>query len=53
MTLPIYTVSVTGGAGDAGDEEVTVTWSTEESNATSNDDFSPTSGTLTLSVGKK
>ena len=39
-----YTVTVTGGIGD---EEVTVTWSTEDSSATA-DDFSPTSGTLVL-----
>ena len=44
----VYTVSVTGGGGD---EQVTVTWSTEGSSATS-DDFSPTTGTLTLG-GKK
>ena len=45
----VYTVTVTGGTfGTGDDDEVTVTWSTEESSATPNDDFTPASGTLVL-----
>ena len=44
----VYTVSVAGGTFGTEDEEVTVTWSTEDSSATANDDFSPASGTLVI-----
>ena len=41
-----YTVTVNGGAGD---EEVTVTYSTGDSTATAGEDFTPAGGTLTIS----
>ena len=41
-----YTVTVNGGAGD---EEVTVTYSTGDSTATAGEDFRPAGGTLTIS----
>ena len=44
----VYTVSVTGGAGD---EDVTVTYSTEDSTATAGEDFSPGSDTVTIPAG--
>ena len=44
----VYTVSVAGGTFGTEDEEVTVTWSTEDSSATANDDFAPASGTLII-----
>ena len=45
----VYTVTVTGGTfGTGEDDQVTVTWSTENSSATPNDDFTPTSGTLVI-----
>ena len=46
----VYTVAVTGGTfGTGEDDQITVTWSTAESRASS-DDFSPTGGTLDLSA---
>ena len=47
-TDAIYTVSVTGGAGD---EDVIVTYSTENSTATVGEDFSPGSDTVTIPAG--
>ena len=45
----VYTVTVTGGTfGTGEDDQVTVTWSTENSSATPNDDFTPASGTLVI-----
>ena len=45
----VYTVTVTGGTfGTGEDDQVTVTWSTEDSSATPNDDFTPASGTLVI-----
>ena len=45
----VYTVTVTGGTfGTDEDDQVTVTWSTEDSSATPNDDFMPASGTLVI-----
>ena len=44
-----YTVTVTGGTfGTGEDDQVTVSWSTEENGATSADFSSPTSGMLTI-----
>ena len=41
-----YTVTLTGGGGEA--EDVTVTFSTDESTATAGVDFSPASGSVTI-----
>ena len=48
----VYTVTVTGGTfGTGEDDQVTVTWSTEGSSATPNEDFRPASDTLVLRRG--
>ena len=45
----VYTVTVTGGTfGTGEDDQVTVTWSTEDSSATPIDDFMPASGPLVI-----
>ena len=41
----VYTVSVTGGAGD---DEVTVTYSTDDSTATAGEDYTPADGPVTF-----